>query len=218
MAWHPEPRFRRKAPAFRRGLAGTLLGLALGACASSAPPPAPGLAMPVLRDEVVVRQQASAGPAETAAARRAAAEAAALAAAEAAFAACRDEGLSLERSAQATANAGQYKRSAVILEGCLAEAERSGSIAAEDRMPVLALAIQAHVKAGDVGRAGALLEDFEARFSGLDLYYDDGTSFIESLRLAVGLAADTDAGVFSTANVNPTLKADLRRQRYWQAN
>jgi hypothetical protein len=116
------------------------------------------------------------------------------------------------------ANTGQYKRAALIFEGCLDEARASGGIALEERMPVLALAIQSHAKAGDIARARELLERFETQFGGHDLYFADGTSFIESLRLVLGLGADTDAGVFSTANVNPVLKADLRRQRYWQAN
>ncbi len=208
------PRGRR--PARRRSLAGALLGLALGACATASPPaPSPSVAAPPSRDEVIVRQEAAVPRGEDAAALRAAA---ALETAEAAFADCRDEGMGLEARARANANAGQYRRAALILEGCLAEAERSAMIAAEARLPVLAMAIQSHAKAGDVGRAGELLEQLETRFTGLDLYYADGTSFIESLRLALGLATDAEAGAFSTANVNPTLKADLRRQRYWQAH
>lgn len=134
------------------------------------------------------------------------------------FTACFDEGVAMDRSARQSGNAGQYRRAAEILERCVVEHGEAGSVPEDERMRTLALAIQDHAKAGDVARAREILNGFQSRFGGRDLYYPDGTAFTEAMEMALGMASTADAGVFSTANVNPTLKAEIRRQHYWETH
>lgn len=136
--------------------------------------------------------------------------------AQAAFEACYAEGLAMDRSARASANSGQYRQAARIFEGCLTEA--TDTISQEQRMRILALAIQGHAKAGDVARARELLDTFKSQHAGRELYYPDGTAFSEAMAMVLGISGGSDAGVFSTANVNPVLKSEVRRQRYWATN
>lgn len=134
------------------------------------------------------------------------------------FRECRDEGLTMDRAARASASVGQYHRAARILETCVAEAGVADAVDPDEQMRVMALSIQDHAKAGNVSQARKSLKSFERRFEGRDLYFADGTSFIESMRMVLGMADPSDAGIFSTANVNTTLKSEVRRQHYWATN
>jgi len=134
------------------------------------------------------------------------------------FTACFDEGVEMDRNARQSGNAGQYRRAAEILERCVAEHGGAGAVPEDERMRTLALAIQDHAKAGDVARAREVLAGFRSRFGGRDLYYPDGTAFTEAMEMVLGMASTADAGVFSPANVNPTLKAEIRRQHYWETH
>jgi hypothetical protein len=81
MSWQTRPHRMPVPKSYRRGLRASLLGLALGACATTVPPPPappapPPVAQPAPVDETLLRRQE---------------EERRLRAAEAAFAACRDE-------------------------------------------------------------------------------------------------------------------------------
>lgn len=135
------------------------------------------------------------------------------------FRSCRKEGQSMDELARSSGNPGQYLASARILEGCAARLAVSPEAVDEDaRMRVAALSVLNWAKGGDAAKARQGLSAFEAEFPGRDLYYPDGTSFTETMAMGLGLSADDAAGAFSAANVNPRLKAEMRRVRYWQAH
>lgn len=132
---------------------------------------------------------------------------------------CRDEALDLDRQARRQGSAGQYLASARLIAKC-----ESGlgpglaGIAREERMRAYALGVQNRLKGGDVAGARSALERFQSAFAGSDLYYPNGTSFTETMELVLGLRDRTAVGELSLANVNSTLKAELRRARYWKRN
>jgi hypothetical protein len=88
----------------------------------------------------------------------------------------------------------------------------------EERMRNYALGVQNHFKGGDVVKARANLEKFKATFADKDLYYADGSSFVDTMEILLGLRDYTALGEFSVANVNSTVKSELRRVRYWKTN
>lgn len=133
-----------------------------------------------------------------------------------AFADCRAEGLLMLSHASEQANNGQYQRAGLIFADCLDEPGVTTEVAAEDRLRVLALATLSQLKAGDLGSARELHARLESEFTSQDLYFADGTSFTESLDMLLGDTNDSDAAVFSTANVGAALKSEMRRVRYWQ--
>ncbi len=132
---------------------------------------------------------------------------------------CRDEALDLDRQARQQDSAGQYLASARLIAKCeSALGPDMAGIAREERMRGYALGVQNRLKGGDVAGARDGLERFKSAFAGSDLYYPNGTSFTETMELVLGLRDRTAVGEFSLANVNSTLKAELRRARYWKRN
>ncbi len=130
---------------------------------------------------------------------------------------CRDEALKLDRQARSQGSAAQYLASAKLIAKCdSALGPEMSGIAREERMRAYALGVQNRLKGGDVAGARAGLEKFKSAYAGGDLYYPDGTSFTETMELVLGLRDRTSVGEFSLANVNGTLKAELRRARYWK--
>ena len=53
-------------------------------------------------------------------------------------------------------------------------------------------------------------------FKGKDLRLSDGSSYIETMKMLLGMDEPTSIGALSMANVNPSLKAELRRTKYWE--
>lgn len=95
---------------------------------------------------------------------------------------CRDEGLALDRQARDGGDPGRYLAVARVLESCEADLGPAASMLnVEDRMRAYAVAVQARLKAGDVAGAQAGLDRFAAAFDGRDLYFEDGTSVIDSI-------------------------------------
>lgn len=133
-----------------------------------------------------------------------------------AFAECRAEGLLMLSHASETANNGQYQRAGLIFADCLDEPGVTAEVAAEERLRVLALATLSQLKAGDLASARELHARLASQFADQDLYFADGTSFTESLDMLLSETSDSDAAVFSTANVGAALKSEMRRVRYWQ--
>ncbi len=133
-----------------------------------------------------------------------------------AFASCRDEGFEMDRMARQSGNSGQYLISARVLEDCLFEA--SGQLDRDEEMQIMALTIQNYAKGGDAATAHDRLRLYKETFQNHDLYYADGTSFSETMEMALGVMPIEAAGAYSTANVNDKLKSEVRRAHYWQRN
>ena len=132
---------------------------------------------------------------------------------------CRDDGLELDRQARQEGSAGRYLASARLLETCEANlGPEAKGVAKDERMRAYALTVQNHLKGGDVAKARENLDRFKSAFEGKDLVYADGSSFTETMEILLGLRERSSVGEFSMANVGESLKAELRRVRYWKRN
>jgi len=130
---------------------------------------------------------------------------------------CRDEAYELEQQARATGNAGRYIASARLIEKCEAALGPEAAMLAEDeRIRAYALSVQNYIKGGDLEAARRNLGAMQAAFPGKDLYYADGSSFIETAQVLLGQAEVHDYGPYSMLNVNADLKREMRRVNYWQ--
>lgn len=132
---------------------------------------------------------------------------------------CRDHALELDREAQANHDPAKYLASARMIETCEAKLGPDvADIAVDERMRSYALTIQNHLKGGDVEQARVNLDKFTANFNGRDLYFADGSSFIQTMEVLLGKRGAGSIGRYSDANVNNELKSELRRVRYWERN
>ena len=132
---------------------------------------------------------------------------------------CRDEALVLDRNARESAATARYLASAALLTKCEAElGPEADDVAIEERMQAYGLSIQNYRKGGDVAAARANLARFETTFAGYDLYYPDGSSFIETMAILLDVTDPMAVNEFAMVNVNDALKAELRRARYWSRN
>lgn len=130
---------------------------------------------------------------------------------------CRDEALMLDRQAREAGNPARYLASARLLQRCESDlGAGAAGLAAEERMRAYALAVQNHLKGGDVAAARDGLQRLRAAFPGEDLYYADGSSFTETMDLLLGLGGPGATGALSLANVGADVKAELRRAAYWR--
>ena len=130
--------------------------------------------------------------------------------------ACRDDALTLDTQARAEEATARYLASARLLERCEAEiGSYTAGLPLDERMRAYALAAQNHFKGGDVQAARQTLGSFMRNFSGHDLYFADGSSFIETMQLLLGLAPRGHAGQFAEANVSAATRSELRRVDYW---
>jgi len=135
------------------------------------------------------------------------------------YRACRDEALDLDRQARATGNAGRYLASARLIEKCESTVGPDvNGIAEDERVRAYALSIQNYIRGGDLESARNNLQTFQAAFPGKDLYYTDGSSFIDTTRVLLGQVESHDLGPYSTLNVNDDLKTEMRRVAYWRKN
>lgn len=135
------------------------------------------------------------------------------------YRACRDDGLELDKQARRTGAVGQYAASAKLLEKCESlVGDTAPGLATEERMRAFAVSIQNHFKGGDVGKAAAGLEKFKKAFGDNDLYFADGSSFVESMEVLVGMQDRSKIGSYSTHNVNVALLEEMQRLRHWKQN
>ena len=135
------------------------------------------------------------------------------------YRACRDEALELDHQARSTGNAGRYLASARLIEKCeSALGPDVNGIAEDERVRAYALSIQNYIRGGDLESARNNLQTFQAAFPGKDLYYADGSSFIDTTRVLLGQVESHDLGPYSTLNVNDGLKTEMRRVAYWRKN
>jgi hypothetical protein len=132
---------------------------------------------------------------------------------------CRDEALALDQSAKVKGLASQYLASAKAIEACEANAgPEIAGLNKEERMRTIAVASLNFLKGGDMDRARSSFQNFKQYFGNADLRFPDGTSYRETMSILLTMSEPSSIGVFSVANVSPTLKSELRRARYWQRN
>ncbi|MDP6874303.1 MAG: hypothetical protein QF521_12300, partial [Alphaproteobacteria bacterium] len=132
---------------------------------------------------------------------------------------CRDDALALDGKARSEGSSARYLASARLLDKCEAEVgPEAAGVAVDERMRAYAVGIQNHFKGGDVAQARSNLNTFQETFDGADLYFADGSSFVESMEILLGLRDRKAIGQFSVANVSADLKSELRRVRYWTRN
>jgi hypothetical protein len=132
---------------------------------------------------------------------------------------CRDDAMDMDAQARKSGDAGRYIASARLLEKC--ESRLSGEaseVGRDERVRSFALSIQNHLKGGNVESARANLEKFKKAFSDTDLYYPDGSSFIETMDLLLGQKDIREYGQLATLNVNTLLKDEIRRSQHWKRN
>lgn len=132
---------------------------------------------------------------------------------------CNNDAMVVDQSARQENAPARYVKSAQLIAKCEAGlGERASLVPVEERMRNYALGVQNHFKGGDVVQARGNLEKFKTTFADKDLYYADGSSFVDTMEILLGLRDYTALGEFSVANVNSVVKSELRRVRYWKTN
>jgi len=132
---------------------------------------------------------------------------------------CRDAALKLDSQARKSGATGRYIASARMLENCEADlGGEAAEVARDERMQAYALSVQNYLKGGDMEKAAANFERFRKAFPGKDLYYTDGSSFIETMEVLLNRKQASDFAQFSNLNVRVELKDEMRRVRYWKRN
>lgn len=133
------------------------------------------------------------------------------------FEACRDEALSMDRQARGRDSAGAYITSASVMEKCEADlAGQTRGVPEGDRMRLGALATLNYLKGGDAERARRSLDSFKANFPERDLYFGDGSSFVQTAELLLGRTENIGFGAFAALNVNSDVKNEMRRMTHWK--
>lgn len=133
------------------------------------------------------------------------------------FESCRDEGLMLDSQARSRASAGAFLTSARVLSGCTDDlGEAASAIPRNEQMRVEALAVMNFFKGGDVEQARRNFDVFKANHAGSDLYFGDGSSFIETTEILLGRSAPMSFGQFAALNVRDGVKREMRRMNHWK--
>jgi hypothetical protein len=133
------------------------------------------------------------------------------------FQSCKEEALLMDRQARKRGAAGAYLTSAGIMEKC--EAGLSGSprgVPHDDRMRLAALSVINYLKGGDSEKARHALSKFQRAFPEQDIYFRDGSSFIETTELLLGRSKEMGFGEFAALNVNRSVKNEMRRLAHWK--
>lgn len=132
---------------------------------------------------------------------------------------CRDEALELDRRAREEGSSAQYLASAKLIEKCESDVgPEANKVPADERMRAYALSSQNYLKGGDVPKARETLDRLRDAYPGADLYYANGTSFIDTMELLVGVEDRTSQGDLGLANIDADLRSELRRTQYWKRN
>jgi hypothetical protein len=129
---------------------------------------------------------------------------------------CRDAAMVLDSQARKSASTAKYAASARALQTCDAGLQNADVIDEQERMQANALAVQNHLKSGNIAVARDALDKFKSAFVGQDLYYPDGSSFVSTMEVLVSLKPKHTVGSYSVANVNDAVKAEIRRMNYWK--
>ena len=132
------------------------------------------------------------------------------------YRACVDESMLLDQIAQDVNMAARYLASARLMEKCENEFNADAlNVGKEERLRAGALSVQNYLKGGDVVSAQARLDWLKHEFPNSDLYFEDGSSFIETMDVL--LNSDSNSAV-ALANVSSEVRAEVRRISYWRQN
>ena len=130
---------------------------------------------------------------------------------------CRDDAFAFDKQAKSQGSPAKYLVSADLISKCEADiGPDSSHLAQDERMRAYALSTQNYLKGGDFNKARVNLSKFKNHFSGQDLYFTDGSSFIESMEILLGQKEKPAVGELMLINVSEELKSELRRMRYWK--
>lgn len=133
------------------------------------------------------------------------------------YRACRDEGIALDKQGRTTGDGSKYLASAKMLESCEANLGNiEASLAIDERVRAYAIATQNRFKAGDISGTRSNLDKFKTAFPTKDLYLADGSSFIETMEILIGLRNKEELVEVTMLNVSDELKKELRRMSYWK--
>jgi hypothetical protein len=133
-----------------------------------------------------------------------------------AFDECHGGAMTRSRLAATESTAALYYSAATAMNNCLTDVTDNDVLDSPMAMQAQALATMDFIKAGDLDAARATLAEFEHRYPDLDLYFADGSSYVESVRLLLGEYVQRDVAPGSLLNVGKKLKSELRRVDYWQ--
>lgn len=103
------------------------------------------------------------------------------------FETCQVEALELDKQARARGSAGTYLASAKVLASCnrnLGTAAKGIQI--NRQMRLAALSITNYFRGGDVEQARISFEIFQQSYPSHDLYFADGSSFVETTEALLG--------------------------------
>jgi hypothetical protein len=123
-----------------------------------------------------------------------------------------------QQSAQDKAELSQYLALANTAQYCVGDIQFSPQHPdVETAMQFSALALVNFVKAGDIEAASLALTEFRTKFPQQDLLFDDFTSFVDTATVLVN-QQDITPHQLTYLNINPTLRAEITRQRKWSLN
>lgn len=123
-----------------------------------------------------------------------------------------------QQSAQDQTDLSQYLALANTAQYCVGDIQYSPQHPdVETAMQFSALALVNFVKAGDIQSASLALAEFRTKFPQQDLLFDDFTSFVDTATVLVN-QQDITPHQLTYLNINPTLRAEITRQRKWSLN
>lgn len=133
------------------------------------------------------------------------------------FRTCLDQALEMDSQARTSGDKGRYLASARVLEGCESNlGPEANGISQEERMRAYGLTIQNYLKGGDAVSARRNLDRFRQSFPSQDLYYADGSSYLETMEVLLGQRDTKEFGQFAVLNVSGSLKDEMRRMHHWK--
>ena len=132
-----------------------------------------------------------------------------------AFNQCKQQGLAMDASAKQSAAPAQFLAAAKTLDGCLRDVDSyRHQIPQIERMQVHALTEVDFLKGGDAEQARVQLNAFTLAYPNSDLYFNDYTSFVDSMQVLLNEQLDPNV----SPNVSAKLQSEVERQRYWQTH
>lgn len=127
------------------------------------------------------------------------------------YEACVAQAWSVDRQAHHVNGEPQFLLSARIFAECDGHISTPGSQHSDKaRMVPVAMASLNYARGGDIKAAAKQLAYFESHFSGKDLYFADGSSFVDTMRL-VTASHEIKISQIRLINVNDDVRAEFLR-------
>mgnify|MGYP000911623192 CR=1 FL=1 len=131
------------------------------------------------------------------------------------FSQCRAQALKMDASAREHQSVAQYHTAANLFGRCVERYSTYTTVVSADEMlEIQALSILGFIKAGDLQSAEEQLQLMRDAFPEHDLYFSDGSSFVDSIYLLLD-TAPTASNDRRLLNVNPIVSAERQRRDYW---